>query len=727
MDAIRLLDELPVPCLYLERDRTIAYANRAASKLVQRRERPEYDLRACALADTNFSIHVANSLEIEKAFEACENSRKQQDDVGDGSLPVLEYVLDGSVECSSVWTLSKVTIEEHTMFCLLARTPTKPTAQHVQTTSVGHECVVEPEHDMAQAALNGKIAGQLPSRARAAELAGECLYNIIHNMDIVVFEVSTDYVLSIAEGSILLDHPNGTRQQASAYAGIAIADAAGALTHPEDGARFIQASKDVIEGRSAKSVVDYQNAEKHLRSIMTPKWEDDASGTPRICGILGITLDFTAQYTAEQAKIQVRGMEHTARMKDEFLANISHELRTPIAGLLGLLDLLLDTDPTSAQLDLIDSLGTSAQSLSRIVNDLLDYSKTEANAMTMEKAPFGLPALLLELRKSSEAVAAKKGLRLEFTSTDCPRLVGDALRIRQILHNLVGNAIKFTSTGFIRVSATHSIQKEDSTAIVEIVVEDSGIGIDAETMTRLFRPFVQADETTTRRFGGTGLGLCIARKLARNMGGEVSLASNPGQGTTATASFVFELAPELVREQTLPLVIPVVQHETRMVQQRQEAARWNNVHILLVEDNLVLQKVTASHLKSIGIRHLSSAVHGGEAVALIRAALTKTSADIENNQAHHEPINSTTLGQDSKKLRPDLIFMDCQMPVLDGFAATRQIRGPEIDYRGPIVALTASATDGYREKCLRAGMDDFVTKPFTRQEVLNILKKWLPR
>jgi len=372
-----------------------------------------------------------------------------------------------------------------------------------------------------------------------------------------------------------------------------------------------------------------------------------------------------------------------SRAKERFLANMSHELRTPLSGLLGGLELMRDVGPGDEQRRLLQVASRSGEALLAVINDVLDHSKIEAGKLTLQAQSFCVDELLAEAVSLFAASTARKGLTLR---ADCDPasagcwVEGDPMRLRQVVLNLVGNALKFTDRGHVelRLRVTEAAAARLGLCLE---VEDSGIGIDAAAQAQLFEPFVQADSSDGRARGGTGLGLSISRRLVQLMGGEISLRSEPGHGST------FSFTLQLPRACPPSAVVPAAVQRLPALAGR----------VLLVEDNPVVRLVAVTMLQQSGLQ-VHECHDGAEAVALLR----------------HTAV--------------DLVLMDCQMPVLDGFAATVQIRVLEaahVTRRTPIVALTANALDGDADRCRAAGMDGYVTKPFTREQLLLALAPWL--
>ena len=374
---------------------------------------------------------------------------------------------------------------------------------------------------------------------------------------------------------------------------------------------------------------------------------------------------------------------------------MSHEIRTPLNGVIGMQELLLAGPLSPEQRRFAEAASLSAQSLQELIGDVLDFSKIDAGKLVLEPKAIDVWQTLTRAANLLAFKAREKKLELKLRrEPGVPsRVVADPGRLSQILVNLLGNAIKFTEKGHVELSLLG--HERGDHVYLEIAVEDTGPGIAREMQERIFEEFTQADASTTRRFGGTGLGLSISRRLAELMGGSLEVSSIPGQGATFRLKLELPGVRDLGEEPQAEF--PESTADPRGPGENPPAREDSGIHILLVEDNEVNQLVAQKMLESLGCR-VALALDGQEALERIEA----------------------------EGLHFDLIFMDGQMPRLDGYATTQKIRALPESRQVPIIALTAHAFESDRDRCLAAGMNDYLSKPVTQAQLEKMLEKWLP-
>ncbi len=404
------------------------------------------------------------------------------------------------------------------------------------------------------------------------------------------------------------------------------------------------------------------------------------------------TLIRQLEERSAQLKAARAHAEAANEAKSQFLANMSHEIRTPMNAVVGLAEHLLASDPDPGRQQSLELLNNSAEALLRIIDDILDFSKIEAGKLIVHLEPCDLGMIVDGVRRLFEPLARSKGLTLVCDlAADVPRaILSDSVRLRQILINLISNSLKFTAEGSVELRVTSHGGGGAPGSSLRFVVTDTGQGIPSSQLANLYEPFTQGDSSLTRKHGGTGLGLPISKRLVELLGGEISVRSSPGRGTTFCFILPFRAAPSGEGRIEPPTAVPAPVPEPALPTVF-GAART----VLVVEDNPINRLVILKQLASLGLETVA-VEDGFKALELLS----------------ERPV--------------DLVLMDCQMPGLDGYQTTADIRRREGDRRHtPIIAMTAHAMAGDREKCLAAGMDDYIAKPIRLQSLAETLREWL--
>ena len=459
------------------------------------------------------------------------------------------------------------------------------------------------------------------------------------------------------------------------------------LVHPED-RELVEADNQLTKDTLKPSTLEYRilrrdGSVRHVREIVIEVEDEEGKLVESLTTLQDISDIKQAELDLRTAK---EAAETASMAKSTFLANMSHEIRTPMNAIVGLTNLMQQADPTPDQAKKLVMIETSTLHLLSVINDILDLSKIEAGKLSLEQTDFHIDAIFDHVQSMLREQVNAKGLTIELDQNDLPTwLWGDQTRICQALFNYVGNAVKFTEQGTISLRARR-LEEHGDEILVRFEVQDTGIGITTENLSRLFQSFEQADVSTTRKYGGSGLGLAITRSLAHLMGGEVGAESTPGHGST------FWFTAWLRRSQG---VIAAEPPAGALDTNEELRHHHHGSHILLAEDNAVNREVAVALLSQAGLV-VDTAANGREAVEKVRT------------------------------MAYDLVLMDMQMPEMDGLEATQIIRSTAGNKDLPILAMTANVFAADRQACMDAGMNDFVTKPIDLGNLLSAIAKWLP-
>ena len=593
----------------------------------------------------------------------------------------------------------------------------------------------------------------------SAQRTREQLTQIIETAKLTLCSVDLSGVITMIEGTTRWKDDDDSRD-AQDFVGTCIFDDKDMMLTEERLREYKRPLTRILEGASSDETCEFvapngRSFRHRYRPLVRQIRDGGVAGDMVLDGAIIVSTDISGirkredelkTQEKENARLAANELaaKEASRLKSSFLANMSHEIRTPIAGVIGMSELLADMNLTQEQAECAENILRSANGLLTVINDILDFSKIESGHLDVEEVQFSLSVVLHDVNKMLSFAAVRKNLTyntlIDPSVSNDLRVLGDPGRLRQILTNILTNSIKFTSEGTVSLAA--NVRKETSdTAEVEFTIEDTGIGIEEEVRKKLFTPFAQADSSTARRFGGTGLGLTISKNLVDLMQGSISLESNLGVGTKCVFSIPFKKGeylsngsplvnlgaiPDRLQSDMsismssddrnwLPLDSPVIPHNSRqgslsglltsnvsanpqqMVRERDQQPQSEvglteedrkTTHVLVVEDNAVNQQIALKTVRKLGFS-VNAVWNGQEAIDYVFG--------------EHTP----------DRPKPDIILMDVQMPILDGYKATQKIRRQKETPKltsVPIVAMTASAIQGDKEKCMKAGMDDYLAK-----------------
>ncbi|KAJ9651205.1 hypothetical protein H2198_009507 [Neophaeococcomyces mojaviensis] len=599
---------------------------------------------------------------------------------------------------------------------------------------------------------------------------------LVSHTDVRLWGLKKDRSLLLQEGSLSWDPmaalSRQPRREDSEDFNATTSDASTSID------RVFDTAKDILDGKLTTYTLEHKEEDRWYRSTLIADLQGHVphqSSSQATQAVLGLTIDITDVRARAELEVQnevliekERAAKEASELKSRFVANISHELRTPIAGIIGMNDLLMESLSNEEQRYFSNNIRSSAAQLLTVINDVLDLSKIEAGRLEIESVPFRICQLVENIYSIMAIQAERKGLSFVCKNVDVPPatvVIGDPNRLQQVFLNLLSNSIKFTQTGKVTLGvslvpstktaeelvsqssdhketpsrASQSSSTSDPPIEIQFVVEDTGCGMTKATIDKMFEAFSQADPSTARQYGGTGLGLTISRQFVETMNGTIKFESTPGVGTRAVVRIAFQKASHEAEEVDLTLsgtshvtagdVKPVTEayatscgmaaepaHQTPAIKGSRNLANpanasttvsmddRNKILVLIIDDNAVNLKIATLMTEKLGLQVITAS-NGEEAL------------DILETRA------------ESEQPSPDIILMDCMMPIMDGYEATRRLREDTSRFSArarstPIIALTASAHKGDMERCLEAGMDDYLIKPVNKKKLEHALVQW---